>query len=355
MKTIHQLIAGATVGDAITNYAFEIRGILREAGVCSDIFAPHAHIAPELQGSVLPAQDNTAAFHNRETTLLYHFSIGSELTEFFRNAPGRKVICYHNITPDKYFRGISDQRARVLLQGREELRSLKDTPDLSFADSRFNAAELEEMGFRNPGVVPLTLNADYLNTKPSQDIIRSFRDSETAFLFVGRVSPNKKLEDVMKVFYYYTKTINPSSRLVFAGSYVGFEKYYTYLRSLAGEMVLQNITFTGHLSLEELLGYYAACSLFLCMSEHEGFCLPLVECMHFRKPVFALARAAVPETMGGAGVLLREKNFRVIAELIDRVLRDRELLTDILDAQSRRVQDFSPDVLRENLKKILSF
>jgi glycosyltransferase involved in cell wall biosynthesis len=352
---IHQLVAGASVGDAITNYAFEVRAVLREAGVRSDIYAPARHTAPELRQEVLPAADNLPAVLDKDASLLYHFSIGSEMTEHFRRAPGRKVLCYHNITPEKYLRGISRERAQALRAGREELRSLSGTPDLAIADSRFNAAELEEMGFRSPRVVPLALNTSYLSAIPSQAVIRSLAGPETTFLFVGRVTPQKRLEDVMKVFYFYHKTINPLSRLIFAGSHAGFEKYHFYLRTLASQMGLQNIMFTGHVSLEGLLGYYAACSLFLCMSEHEGFCLPLVECMHFKKPVFALAEAAVPETMGGAGVLLRGKDFRMIAELIDCVLKDRGLLTDILDAQSRRARDFSTEAIRKSLKDIFAF
>jgi glycosyltransferase involved in cell wall biosynthesis len=355
MQTIHQLIAGASVGDAITNYAFEVRGIFRDAGVRSDIFAPYQHTTPELRQEVLPAAENLGALHAQGTTLLYHFSIGSELTEFFRQAPGRKVLCYHNITPEKYFRSISDQRAKVLLEGREELKSLRSVPDIALAVSRFNASELEEFGYRSPQVIPLTLNESYLKATPSRRIIGTYGGDVTNFLFVGRVSPNKKLEDVLKVFYYYHRTINPSSRLIFAGSYVGLEKYCTYLRSLAAEMGLQNVIFTGHISLEDLLGYYACSTLFLSMSEHEGVCIPLIESMHFRKPVFALAEAAVPETLGGAGVLIRTKDFRAIAEMIDCVLKNAALLGDILDRQTERTAAFHKSGLKDRLKAILGF
>ena len=212
---------------------------------------------------------------------------------------------------------------------------------------------MENFGFQNVGVIPLTINTSYLKTEPSRSIIRKTSDSFTNILFVGRVSPNKKLEDVIKVFYYYNKTINPSSRLIFVGSYVGMEKYYTYLKSLASEMGLQNVIFTGHVSLEDLLGYYSSSSLFLCMSEHEGVCIPLIECMFFKKPVFALARAAVPETLGNTGVLIKNKNFREIAELIDIVMNDSNLLNGIVESQNKRVKDFHQDILKEKLKAVL--
>ncbi|MBN1521668.1 MAG: glycosyltransferase, partial [Candidatus Aureabacteria bacterium] len=355
MKEIHQLIAGATVGDAITNYALEIRDILRSSGLRSEIFAPLQHTAPELKAAVLPVSEHVATLYKKDITLFYHFSIGSEMTEYFIQAQGWKVLCYHNITPEKYFRYISDQRANLLKQGREELKALCHVPDITLADSGFNARELEEFGFSNPLIVNLTLNENFLKKAPSKKIIRTYKDSFTNFLFVGRVAPNKKLEDALKVFYYYNKTINPSSRLILAGSYSGMEKYYNYLRSLACEMGLHDVVFTGHVSLEELLGYYAASSLFLCMSEHEGLCIPLIESMYFRKPVFALARTAMPETMGDAGVLIYRKNHRAIAELINIVLNDKNILQNIIEKQNERIKDFHKDILKKKLKTILGF
>jgi L-malate glycosyltransferase len=352
MKEIHQLLAGASVGDAITNYAMDIRGIFRSLGIVSQIYVPYQHISPDLRGDILPLPESPA-HHSKDGALLYHFSIGSEATEYFIGAPGKKILCYHNITPEKYYRSINDQRARVLFEGREELKRLSGVPDISLAVSRFNARELEQMGYKNPGVIPLTMSDDYLKAKPSKKIIRAYGDGLVNFLFVGRVSPNKKLEDVLKVFYYYNKTIEPASRLIFAGSFTGNEKYYTYLRSLASEMLLQNIVFTGHVSLEDLLGYYSCSSLFLCMSEHEGVCIPLIESMYFRKPVFALARAAIPETLNGTGVLLLDKDHRKIAELIHSVLGNKALLNDIIEKQGQRVKDFLKSRLTEGLKEAL--
>ena len=354
MTEIHQMIAGAATGDAITNYALEIKEIMLASGVKSEIIAPYQHTAPQLREKIRPATDDLS-FLNKDTTVIYHFSIGSEMTEHFTRTSARKVMCYHNITPEKYLRSINDQKARVLYEGREELKRLKHVPDIALAVSGFNAAELERIGYTDPQVIPLTLNQDYLKTKPSRSIIRSYKDNFVNFLFVGRISPNKRLEDVLKVFYYYNKTINPNSRLIFAGAYVGMEKYYTYLRSFASEMNLQNVMFTGHISLEELLGYYAASSLFLCMSEHEGVCIPLIESMYFQKPVFALAHAAIPETLNGTGVLLHQKDYRSIAELIHIVIHDKHILHDIIEKQNQRINDFSKDKLKNKLQAILEF
>ncbi|MBN1521669.1 MAG: glycosyltransferase [Candidatus Aureabacteria bacterium] len=354
MTEIHQMLSGAVAGDAITNYALEIKEILQSTGIHSEIFCPYQHTAPELKKIILPASEHLPDILKKDPILLYHFSIGSEMTEYFIHAKGKRVLCYHNITPEKYFRFISDHRANVLQEGRKELARLKNITDIALAVSHFNAKEMEEIGYKNPQVIPLTLNKRYLETPPSRSIIHSYKDSFTNFLFVGRVSPNKKLEDILRVFYYYNKTINPSSRLLFVGSYTGMEKYYTYLRYQASEMGLQNVTFSGHVSLGDLLGYYAASTLFLCMSEHEGVCIPLIESMYFKKPVFALSRAAIPETLGDAGVLIQEKDYRAIAELIDVVLQNPGLLNNIVAKQSERVKDFHPNRLKEKLKTIFN-
>ncbi len=354
MKQIHQFIAGAAVGDAITNYAFEIKSIFNKYNIKSEIFSPYQHTAPELREAIIPIEKVNEYISN-DCAVIYHFSIGSPATEIFKNLKCKKILCYHNITPEKYFRSISDQRARVLMEGREELKNLATIPDITLAVSNFNAKELIEFGFKSPQVIPLTINDSYLRTKPSRKIQKMLDGNFINFLFVGRVSPNKKLEDVIKVFYYYNKTINSASRLFFAGSYVGMEKYLTYLKSLASEMKLQNVKFTGHISLEELLGYYKASTLFLCMSEHEGVCIPLIESMYFDKPVFALARAAIPETMGNAGILINTKNYIKIAELIDIVINNEKMLKKIKTAQKERIKYFLKNNLEKRLDQIFKF
>ncbi|MCK5706484.1 MAG: glycosyltransferase [Candidatus Aureabacteria bacterium] len=355
MTEIHHMIAGAAVGDAITNYAFEIRNIFRESGIHSEVYAPYQHIAPSLRKEVHPVLKNMPIINKKNITLFYQFSIGSVMTEYFMHSPGRKVLCYQNITPEHYFRGMNDQTARKLFEGREELKKLVNVPDITLATSKFNATELEELGYKNIHNIPLALNTNYLLTKPSQNIINSYNDNYTNFLFVGRVTPNKKLENVLKVFYYYNKTINPSSRLIFAGGYDHSEKYLKMLLDLAKEMELKNVVFTSHVSLEDLLGFYSASTLFLCMSEHEGVCIPLIESMYFQKPVFALAKAAVPGTMGGTGILLQKKNYREIAELIDVVLKDSNMLKNIIEKQNNRINNFKKENLKKQLQQILGF
>ncbi len=348
MAAVHQLIAGAGLGDAITNYALEIQRIFRSAGVESRVFAPDQHIAPDLRDTKVKGLSKARELLKKEDILLYHYSIGSRASEIYREAPCQKLICYHNITPSKYFRNVSESQTQVLDQGREELRTLISCTPVASAVSDFNRMELAEMGFSKTEVVPLVFPRNYLETRPEENVLDKYRDGRTNLLFVGRVAPNKRFEDLIRTFYYYHKTVDSNSRLLMAGTYMGNEKYYTYLKSLVADLQLSGqAVFTGHLKLAELIAYYHAGSAFLCLSEHEGFCLPLLEAMQFHLPVFALKRAAIPETMNKSGILFEEPDGRVIAETIHQVLKNPLLKEAVLRRQNERLEEYNRISLKE--------
>lgn len=346
---IHQWLPGFASGDAISNYAIALQRIIKGWGYESEIFCPGRHVSPKVR-SLCKDWETYPDYSNSQNIVIYHFSIGSPLSERFKTLPDKKVLIYHNITPDKYFRQINAEKALVLYQGREELRTLRDVPQLALADSEYNRLELEEWGYKNTGVVPPFLDFDGLNSKPLKKVLNQYRDDWINILFVGRVTPNKKIEDIIKVFYYYKNAVNPKSRLFIVGSFVGMEKYCSFLRALALELNLPNVILTGHVTTPELVAYYKLASLFLCMSEHEGFCIPLVESMYFGIPIIAYAAAAVPWTLGGSGVLVYEKDFPMIAELIDVVLHNKE---EIVSGQKQRLKDFSKERVASEFHSIL--
>jgi glycosyltransferase involved in cell wall biosynthesis len=353
-NVIHQFIAGAGVGDAITNYAFEMQKIFIEFGFDSVIFCPEAHIAREYKTEKVKGINDIPEFKGNEI-VIYHYSIGSDLTKAYKEINAKKVICYHNITPKEFYNTLSPEQAEKLENGRKELKELKNITQLSLAVSDYNRKELDEMGFLNTEVVPLVFPREYLNTKPDKNVLDRYNDENVNLLFVGRVVPNKRFEDLIKIFSVYHHTINPKSRLFLVGSYVGNEKYYTYLKSLIFDYRLTgNVVFSGHVTLEELIAYYHLASAFLCVSRHEGFGLPLIESMNFKIPVFALNKAAVPETLGGAGVLIQELHHVKIAELIDVVLNDSDLVTEIIKTQNERLDYFTNQTLKNRLQELFS-
>jgi glycosyltransferase involved in cell wall biosynthesis len=339
MQRVHQLVAGYSKGDAISNEARRIRDLFRSRGMESEIFCELNRTLPELRKD---ARDVTlaASMTGPEDVIILHLSIGSAVNELFPTLPGIKVIRYHNVTPAHYFRALNDQIANQLELGRKQLASLADKAVLNMAVSEYNAGELREAGYENVHVSPLVLELKRLTDRADPEIIEKFSDGMLNILFVGRCAPNKRLEDLLHAFCYVQKYVEPRSRLIHVGSFAGTEQYLAILRAIAKELDLKNVNFVGSVPEDHLCAYYKVSDVFLCMSEHEGFGIPLLEAMQAELPVLAYASAAVPETMGGAGLVFREKLFDELAEWIVRAGRDPTLRNAILEKQRQRLQAY---------------
>jgi glycosyltransferase involved in cell wall biosynthesis len=206
-------------------------------------------------------------------------------------------------------------------------------------------------------VLPVVLDLAVYDRAPSPVVERMFRDGRRNLLFVGRIIPNKRIDDLIRAFAVYQRRCEPRSRLLLVGEHKGFEGYLDRLSALARELHLEQVVFTGHVDDEDLIAYYRVADAFLCLSEHEGFCVPLVEAMYFGVPVLAYAAGAVAETLRGGGVLLQDKAPELVAELVDRVIRDGALRASLLASQRRavdalRATDFGA-LLHERLRPVL--
>jgi glycosyltransferase involved in cell wall biosynthesis len=292
-----------------------------------------------------------------ETACVFHFSIGSAASRLVFHSPDRLAVVYHNITPGEWFLGFHPHLAGLCYHGRRELAAFAPRAALGLGDSEFNRRELEEAGFRRTGVLPIVLDLARYARAPSPVVRRLYADARTNILFVGRIIPNKKIDDLIRVFAVYQRYLEPRSRLLLVGDHRGHERYYDRLQELVRELRLDEVVFTGHVDDDDLLAYYSVAQAFLCLSEHEGFCVPLVEAMATGVPVIAYAAGAVPETLRGGGVLLREKPLAETAELVHRVIHDRALHASVLETQARalaqyRALDFGA-LLRERLAPVL--
>jgi glycosyltransferase involved in cell wall biosynthesis len=275
--------------------------------------------------------------------LLYHFGLGSELTDFItKRGRVRLVLIYHNLTPSHYFKFEDPLLAQSLQLGKEQLAQLKGFVDLAIADSNYSAQELSVIGYANLAVVPPVYLDDKYEIPPDKATLERFADGKKNLLFVSRIAPNKKQEDIIKLFHWY-KQINPASRLLLVGPLGVTKVYYRWLLDLVDYLGLSNVHFTDRVSQEELNAYYRLADVFVSMSEHEGFGMFLVESMYFDVPVVAYKSTAVPETLGQAGVLVREKDFPVIAEVIHLLISDRDFREAILETQRQRLQDFKKE------------
>jgi glycosyltransferase involved in cell wall biosynthesis len=338
---VHQVLATLGYGDAIGHEVLGVQRALSAAGYESEIFVETAdrrleHLTTdyrEMVGAIAP-----------EDVLIHHFSIGSRASRTAYALPGRMVLVYHNITPPEYFIGIHKDLVKLCFRGRRELRAYIGRSALALGDSEYNRAELESLGFHETGVLPVVPDFMHLDIEPNAMTARDFDDGWTNVMFVGRVIPNKKFEDVIRAFHVYRTRHNPRSRLLLVGSYSGFEPYLAMLTALGARLGTPDVHFLGHVSNEELTALYDVADLFLCASEHEGFCVPLIESFYKQIPVMAYAATAVPATMDGGGVLYTTKNPFEIASIMAAILDDGAV-EDAVIARLRQ-KDFGGTLVR---------
>ena len=333
---IDQVCAGFLVGDAISDEAVNIRKVLQGWGYQSSIYSWPPHIHPKSRHECEPI---TNLRPSASDILIYHFSIGSPVTESVLGFQGRKILIYHNVTPSHYFRPYSWEIAEELENGRKQLAVLREHFDLALADSEFNREELDRLGFPKTGVLPILFDAARL-TAPAGTRLQSLQRPGNVILFVGRLVPNKKAEDLVKIFDLYHRFYNLESRLVWVGGWGGVELYYWEIQTMIQELGITGVTFTGHLPPNQLAACFERANVFASASEHEGFCVPLLESFHYGKPIVAYAAGAIPETVGDAGLILSKRDPVAFAAAIDRVSRDRELAEELRQRGRQRLCEY---------------
>jgi L-malate glycosyltransferase len=352
---VHQVLATLGYGDAIGHEVLGIQRVLRAAGYDSEIFVETADSRLE---SLTRDFRELVDFSHPDHLLLHHFSLGSKASRTAFALPDRMALIYHNITPPEYFVGVHRTLARQCFRGRRELRAYASRCDLALGDSEFNRQDLEALGFPRTAVLPVVPDFSHLDRAPNWLVAQDFDDDWTNILFVGRVIANKKIENLIRYFHAYHTSVNPRSRLLIVGAQSGFERYLASLHQLTATLGTSHVHFIGHVSDAELVAFYELADLFLCASEHEGFCVPLVEAFYKQVPVLAYAATAVPSTMDGAGVLFEDTDPMHVAALMDAVLSDAALQDRIVDGQLAavdrlRAQDFA-GTLRGFVDQILS-
>lgn len=350
---IIQLLPTISYGDAVGNDTLAIQEIIRQMGYETQIYAENID-------SRLPARTAMpfSQFPNlsHDDVVIYHGSTGTDLNFRLPQLGGRKIMIYHNITPPDFFQPYSPSAEQLTAFGLQGIENLKDKLDYCIAVSEFNKANLREMGYGCPiDVCPILIPfGDYKKT-PNKRIMQQYTgDGFVNILFTGRVAPNKKQEDIIRAFFYYHTYYNKKSRLILVGSWNGMEKYHDRLCDYANTLKLSDsVIFTGHIKFDEILAYYRLADVFLCMSEHEGFCVPLVEAMHFDVPVIAYRSTAIPDTLGGSGLLLESKHPEVAAAVIHQIISDSRFRQKLVEGQRRRLEDFSYENIRKRLVGLL--
>jgi glycosyltransferase involved in cell wall biosynthesis len=347
---IHQILAGAAMGDAITRIALTTRTVLRRYGG-SEIYAHH--IDPSVEGAVLPLSDLRPG--TADDVLIVRASIGdTAIGELLETRPERIVVAYHNITPARFFEGIDPVFADLLRLGRHQLTAWAPRVTAAFADSRFNADDLEALGYRDVEVVPPLLDPFHLlGHEPDQSFALEVRRRAPAelVLFVGQMLPHKRPHLLIAAHHLFVSHHFPDATLVLVGAHRSPD-YAAALARFAGSLGLPRVWFTGAVSDRELAELYRYADVFVTASSHEGFCVPLVEAMAHSVPVVASPSGAIPETAGGAAMMVPGDRAEHFAESTALVLRSPQRAEMVL-AGRRRARQLSLAAAEDRLVSFL--
>lgn len=350
---VNQWVPAAHKGDAIGDSARRVRSLLRELGHQSDLYA--MTIDDDLRGDVIPWTDPGA---RRGDLTIFHFALVSPMTAEFARLGSGRVLQYHNVTPAHFFAGYDAEIFRLAMLGREDLKSLVGHTDLAFGDSEYNRRELEQLGFTNTGVFPIAIDASRITNAPRRPALEQILAAEDwpNFLFVGRIVPNKKIEDHIKLAELYKRYVSEEYRFVFVGRTDATPRYYNAVQALIAQFRMPpgRFIFTGPVPEDDLATYYRMATVYISLSEHEGFCVPLLEAMAADVPVMAYGSTAVPDTLGGAGVQFVPKDLEYAAELLGELTYNDELRAQVIAGQRRRLADFGEHRIRKELERLTS-
>jgi glycosyltransferase involved in cell wall biosynthesis len=348
-KAINQFLPNLEYGDAISNHAIWIRDELRKLGFRSEIYVRFidvrvAHQCHAFKPEALQASD----------AAIYHHSIGTEITPHLVAFRGPKCLIYHNITPAEFFLPYRPAFAAILAQGREDLHRLAPYFPISYSVSAYNAHEMAEAGFREPGILPLPIDPDKWAVAPDSNLMSALQDGRTNLLFVGRFAPNKKQDDLIVAFSHYL-AVDPEARLILVGKPEEQDPYVAHLRQIVSSLALDDsVLFTGSITDAQLAAYYRTAHVFWSMSEHEGFCVPLIEAMWFDIPILAYQSSAIPETLGAAALMFTDRNDpATLGALAGLMSIDNQLRERMIQAQRRRRLVFLPAQIQPLLNSLV--
>lgn len=350
---IFQIVNTLNFGDAIGNDVIAKKHVIEDMGLETAVYAET--IAAKVKE---PGCYRLEKFPKLEPDdiIIYHMGNGSPLNLIAAELHCRKIMVYHNITPYEFFSIDSPVAAESCRTGLEHMRGpLKGKFDAYIADSEFNKQNMTDMGYKAEQieVIPVCVPFDDYKQTPDKAMVNRMSDGITNIVFVGRIAPNKKHEDIIRAYAYYKKHVNPDSRLILVGSANTTGMYYRDLMDYIDALGVEDIVFPGHISFAEILAIYKTAHVFLCMSEHEGFCVPLLEAMTFDVPVIAFDACAVPETLGGSGIVVDDKDPVFLSRIIDAAAKDEALRAHIIKMQRERLKHFEYEHIKDMLQDYL--
>ena len=350
MTRVHQFHPVLAPGDAMSSHVFALQERLRGWGHDAQAYAV------ETKPGAVDVLPYRRLFRDvgPDDLVLLHFSMGNEVFTQLAKLPARKVLVYHNVTPAEFFRGINAHAATYARLGRRQLAELAPAMDLAIGVSAHNQRELDAAGYARTAHVPILIDWRAFDGAPDDAVMARWAGTRPLLLFVGRVSPHKRQDDLIRMLAYYRACIDPNARLVLVGGYRDQPQYHARLVALVAALRLEPaVTFAGAVSAAELVAYFRSASAFVSLSEHEGFGVPLLEAMRSDLPVIAYDAAAVGETVDGAGVLLADRDLANAAEAVGLVLERTDLRERLVAAGRTRLEAFDPDRVAQRTREVL--
>jgi glycosyltransferase involved in cell wall biosynthesis len=355
VTTVHQFVPALLPRDATGDHTLALRDTFRRAGWTSEIYVEAAHDELQSEATYFERYPEHA---QPGDILLYQLSTASPVADFLLGRDEMLVLDYHNITPAGFYRDWEEHTTEKVTLARRQMAELAPRATLGIADSAFNAAELVALGCPATEVVPILTNIDAWGSRELADAAelarrRAVHGPGTVLLFVGRLSPNKNQHLLVETLWLYRRWYDPDARLALVGPAIT-GPYAEAVLGYAEELGLADAVDHGeHLTPAQLAAWYADADVYLCLSDHEGFCTPLLEAMHFDLPIVALAAGAVPETLGDAGILIEAKRPSLAAAAAHQVRTDPALAGFLAGAGRRRLEAFDGDVTRARFIEVL--
>lgn len=334
---VHQFIPVLDPRDAASAHTLHVQQLLRDAGLRSDIYCEEARAGMEHAGQPLGEFTGGA-----RVGCIYQFAIGSKTADVLLGRGEPLVVNSHNVTPAQYFEVWDPPLVWGTRWGAKQLSELAVRAELGLAVSHFNEAQLLDAGFARTATAPILFDPARLTNSVDERRLAQLRSAHrgTDWLFVGRIVPNKAQHDIIKALKLYRQTYDPCARLHLVGG-ASSNVYERALRTFIKALALEDaVELTGPVDDNELGAYFRNADVFVCLSDHEGFCVPLLEAMNARVPIVAYSSSAVGETVGGAAVLLDAKNPELVAAAVARVSEDQRVRALLVRRGRERLEDF---------------
>ncbi len=362
---IDQFLPTYATRDAIGSHATHIQKLLQDRGYYSEIFVEQTLAETAKLSHHYQTYEN---FYDPKSIALYHYSIGSRIPDFLLGFKNFKLIDYHNITPPEFFKDPEDWNIyQATRKGLRQMDKVRILAHRGWADSAYNAQELVALGFPRFDVLPILRDYKYLSTLPDFELAKKvIADGKKNIIFVGRLLPHKSQHDLLQLYRLFHDFVDSNSRLILVSN--GPVHYQRKLMQLCQDLQLTvaaslseryankaNVLFPGQIDDQAMATLYRHSHMFVCMSEHEGYCVPLVEALNFGLPVIANPVSAIPETCGlETGLLIPKNQIADIIEAMAAVANQPKLAASMRDAAIKRAKNYQWPQLEKRFDECLA-